>query len=363
MLLVLCGRVVVVNQGHAMATNTSTKPNQKSVSFNTSRTKNIKRLLLFAFVFALLGGGYFLYRSFAATTSTAVYGADYFGVSRGNLQWMDDATRRAKIDELKSIGVRWLRIDIMWSNIQYDGPASYNWTAFDKLVDDLNARGIKIMADITYTPPWALPSGVSVPIDEANKAVWEHYGPRNASDYSKFARAVAKHYKGKIDYFEIWNEANNYDYYLPKPDVAKYSAMLRGSYTVIKEENPNAIVISSGLAPYGEPGQVSSDGRLINPVTFLQRMYQNGVKGHFDALGWHPYNWGSGPPSQQRPWNAWYQMFGTNPSARSVMKANGEDKRIWITEWGYPSLKNSSSVADEALQAQYLKEGYQLAQS
>ena len=83
-----------------------------------------------------------------------------------------------------------------------------------------------------------------------------------------------------------------------------------------------------------------SDAQHMNPLNFLEQMYANGARTSMDAVGWHPYNfpWGL----RFFTWSAWSQMYATSPSARSIMKANGDGKKkIWVTEWGAPTGTSS----------------------
>jgi len=93
----------------------------------------------------------------------------------------------------------------------------------------------------------------------------------------------------------------------------------------------SAFVISGGLAP------AATDGTNYSPTSFLAAMYAHGVKGSFDALGYHPYSFPAVPDTYE-PWSAWSQMTQTRPSIRSIMTKNGDSgKPIWITEFGAPS--------------------------
>jgi hypothetical protein len=93
----------------------------------------------------------------------------------------------------------------------------------------------------------------------------------------------------------------------------------------------------------------------MNPVTFLQRMYAAGAGGHFDALGWHPYEWGGGV--RYHPMSAWSQLVETPTSARSVMIAHGDGaKQIWGTEYGGPTFGGGIS---EGAQAQLVTTAYE----
>jgi hypothetical protein len=143
---------------------------------------------------------------------------------------------------------------------------------------------------------------------------------------------VAARYKPKgVGIFEIWNEPNNAIFWQPKPNPAAYTADLVAAYAAIKRVDPSAFVISGGLAP--EP----NDGTNISAIDFLKAMYADGAKGHFDALGFHPYSFPALPDTYEQ-WSAWSQMAQTDPSIRSVMTSNGDSgKSIWITEFGAPS--------------------------
>lgn len=316
---------------------------------------NKTQLLLLVAI--IIGTGYFIYHSLAVTTSATVTGKDYLGISSGgNLQWQSQAQIKDRLDKIRDSGARWLRFDIAWSNIQSSGPNSYNWTAFDFVVDQANARGIKILGTIDYTPVWARPSGTD-----------SHYPPTNPNDYAKFAATAAAHYAPKgVHYWEIWNEPNQgSQFWKPKANPAAYTALLKATYPKIKQADPNGIVISGGLSPCGKYGDWCDSGKRENPVSFLEQMYANGAAGFFDAVGWHPYAGGAYPAGTVADWSAWYQMYGSVnpafPNARSLMSARGDTaKKIWMTEFGYCTNCNDSRSVTESQQAVNLTTAYSL---
>jgi hypothetical protein len=113
-------------------------------------------------------------------------------------------------------------------------------------------------------------------------------------------------------------------------------------------------VVSGGLSP-----ATNGDGN-IDPRTFLQAMYANGAKGYFDALGHHPYCFPAAPGDAEN-WSAWYQMYGTSTSLRGTMVANGDGgKKIWATEFGYPTNGPAGTYVSEATHAQHIKAAYEL---
>src|SRR5207248_98801 len=209
-------------------------------------------------------------------------------------------------------------------------------------------------ATIAHTPTWARPSTCNT----SDKCV-----PANNADYGNFCGAAARHYLPMgVHYWEVWNEPNLTAFFQPKPDVVKYVGMLKACYTAIKAVDPSATVVTGGTSPAGSyNAPCSSACSNVNGINWLEGIYANGGKGYFDAVGHHPYSFPS-PPSTVAGWSAWYQMFGTSPSLRSVMVANGDgDKKIWGTEWGAPTNGPAGSgFVSESTQAAQVTEAYTL---
>jgi hypothetical protein len=94
---------------------------------------------------------------------------------------------------------------------------------------------------------------------------------------------------------------------------------------------------------------VTYQNLTLNPVTFVDEMYQNGAQGYFDALSFHPYQYTT-PFSQgaYNPNNPIVQLADIH----DLMVANGDSgKLIWASEYGEPT-----SVAGEANQAAYTQD-------
>ena len=90
--------------------------------------------------------------------------------------------------------------------------------------------------------------------------------------------------------WQVWNEANFF--YFTYPVVpADYVRLLKASHQVIKQEDPGAKVMLSGL--YGSPP--SQPKRAMKSWQFLEKLYDLGAKGYFDSVAIHPYT----PDTQQ----------------------------------------------------------------
>jgi hypothetical protein len=253
----------------------------------------------------------------------------------------DTASQQAAaLANMKSIGLSWVRADADWSWLEPE-QGTFNWAPLDQEVQSIEAAGMNADLIIDDTPPWA-----------RNSAADQLWGePASASAYATFAGEVAARYGPMgVKTYEIWNEENTQLFWYPAPNPSLYTSMLKDAYAAIKAVEPNATVLSGGLAPAADDG--AGD---IAPIEFLQDMYADGAQGSFDALGDHAYSYPTLPDTEE-PYSGWSQMDQTSPSLRSVMVANGDgNKQIWITEIGAPSAGpdgvGTAAQAEEVTQA------------
>jgi hypothetical protein len=279
----------------------------------------------------------------ATTTTTTQAPASglnqHYGVSLGgSIQYVSAAEMNHRLDDVAAMGAGWIRFDLQWTNIE-PSKGTWSWTAHDGVVNAANARGLHVLGDLTDAPGWA------------NGGNGWNYAPTadHIQDYADFCAQTVKHYSAMgVTTYEVWNEPNISGFFMPAPNVAQYTSMLKACYAAAKAAVPSVTILSAGLSPVGSyPNGDPSNPQNINPVKFLEGMYANGAHGSFDALGFHPYTYPA-LPTGTNPANAWYQMAGTSPSLRSLMAANGDSSlQIWGTEFGRPSA-NGSGFTEQA---------------
>jgi polysaccharide biosynthesis protein PslG len=256
------------------------------------------------------------------TTTTSPSNSTLFGVSAPGLLGASPAQVTAAVNNMASIGLRWVRADADWAGIQPTSASSFDWSATDEIVKAAAAAGMSVELIIDDSPAWANGSGSAGTFTQ----------PSSATAFATFAGDVAAHYGPMgVHAYEIWNEPNWHQFWLPAPNPSFYTSMLKDSYASIKAVQPGSTVISGGLAP------ASTNGSDYSPIDFLTAMYADGAAGSFDAVGYHAYSYPALAGTYET-WSAWSQIDQTSPSIRSVMGANGDGlKQIWITEVGAPS--------------------------
>ncbi len=288
-----------------------------------------KRLLLVICVLALIP-----VRSAAAAPRSF----SPFGVASHPL-WSNrgEADVERELDAMAAAGVRWNRFDVGWVSFEpRKGEFSSWWFArLDRVVKACLDRGIEPQFVIISTPGWA----------NDNRG-WT-YPPARPSDISGFVRALAFRYRGRVRYFEVWNEPDVATYWRPSPDATAYVQMLKAAHAAAKEANPESVIISGGL--------------LGNDLDFVQRMYDAGAKGYFDLLGLHLYPGHSGPYQPHDPYNivnARWNFYGI-PGLRAKLESNGDaGKNIWISEFGWQTSLAGQWPVSEATQALYIGQSY-----
>ena len=68
-------------------------------------------------------------------------------------------------------------------------------------------------------------------------------------------------------------------------DPVFYTRMLQAAYPAIKAADPEAVVVGGVVLAAYTAGSIA-----INPSDLVATMYENGAKGYFDAISYHPYH-------------------------------------------------------------------------
>lgn len=268
-----------------------------------------------------------------------------------DLQYLTGAALNTRLDEYAALGVQWARFQVIWASVQRFGPASYDWGPTDALIDGLQQRGIKPLAVLGTSPPWAKRApGCNV----------DTCAPTDAAQFGAFAKVTATRYAGRIAAWEVWNEPNMQQFYQPQPDPVGYTALLKSAHSAVKAADPRATVVTGGLAPAITIRNGVGAVRTLHPVDFLQTIYNQGGQGSFDAVGWHPYSY-SAMPGGNDGGSAWAQMSTAPVSVRSLMTKYGDSvKKIWATEFGAHTDPIGEGYLTEARHAEYMASGMEL---
>ena len=195
----------------------------------------------------------------------------------------------------------------------------WHWEYPDFVVRTAEYYGLDLIVRLDGLPAWA-----------TELAIGEVAPPDDLDDYAAFVAAVAQRYQGQIRGYIIWNEPNlAREWGGRPPDPAAYTELLHRAYEAIKAADPEATVVSAGLASTNHQTAEAIDDRV-----FLEAMYQARAEAYFDALCAHPYGFAY-PPDDPRGAHDGLNLARLL-DLREIMEAHGDgDKSIWVTELGW----------------------------
>jgi hypothetical protein len=296
-----------------------------------------------------------------ATMLSPDFGAQAF------LWWRPEVSSR-DLMLMQEGGFNWVKQAFAWETIEGHGKGQFDWAIADRVVSEVNGSGLKLLARLSSDP------------DLTN--FWAGHPPGNAANFADFAFALASRYncqagsRGCIQAYQIWNEPNlAREWGGNRPNPAQYIEFLRLAYAAIKRANPNAIVISAGMAPTGDNSNLAMPDDL-----FYEEMYK-AMGGNsnccFDMLGVHGAGFAAPPeldPAEaaSNPKYGGYRFFAFRhvEDIRAIMvRYNDANKKIVLLEFGWtfdpvnPSYKwhGADAGIDQRVQAEYLRGAYQFA--
>ena len=261
-----------------------------------------------------------------------------------------DATRAAAFADLKSLGVKALRVNLRWYDVapspesatkpSFDAadPTSYNWGGYGATIDQAKALGWKvIVSPSSAVPKWATATG----LDTVTRP--------KVDEFKLFAQAAARRFGGPTVMWSIWNEPNLPTYLKPQLVGGKAvggklyrELFLAGREGIRAGGQPNAPVLFGETTNSGR----STDGRLP-PLAFLRDALCLSSKYKFDktcgkltldGVTHHPYQFTLG---KVQPDDVNYTVLSRLPSfLDKAAKAGAVNSGllVYLTEFGVQSL-------------------------
>ena len=264
-------------------------------------------------------------------------------------------------------GFHWIRQQFPWEDIEIAAKGDYvdpkwgvnTWDKYDRIVSLAEKHGLQIIARLDAPPAWSRAMG--------NAPGWTMAPPDNLNDYGDFVYAVVSRYKGRIRYYQIWNEPNIYPEWGDQPaDPAGFVKLLQVAYRRAKEADPDCVVICAGLAQTTEETPREFEPRNMSDLLYLEEMYLAGAQGHFDVMGAQVYGLLTGPYDRRVSRDR--SNFARVQLLREIMVRHGDaDKPIWATEVGWNALPEDFAGppiygrVSEHYQALYAAQAYERA--
>jgi len=298
-----------------------------------------------------------VFAAFALLTAVLPAGASAAQTTavQAHLLWAryDSADVNRQLDEAKRAGAGMVRVDLGWGSLEHERNGEYSgWylAKIDHVVNQAEARGIKVLFTFWETPCWA--STAPETLKQGCAGAWwdrgvQRYPPADPADYGDALAFLADRYGRRVAAWEIWNEPNH-DHFLKASDkVSSYAALVKAAYPAAKAADPGSTIVAGSLA--------DAD------YEFTEALYAHGVKGNFDAWSVHPYSEDRSPLDPGISGWEKKSFVGGVPRVRDAMLRRGDDKPIWLTEFGWSTCtvrglpQTYRNCVDPEVQAAYLQ--------
>ncbi len=208
-------------------------------------------------------------------------------------------------------GINWVRDRLRWDEMetargQFAGPTRYDASARAQ-----SAAGLRSLQVIHLSPTWANPEAKRFPL--------------NLRDAYRFYRAMARRWRGQVQAFEPWNEADI--------DVfgghtgAEIATLQKAAWFGLKAGNPEIVVCQNVFA--------------VNQRAILDDFAANQPAAFFDTFNLHHY-----------------VPFDAYPKVYADFRVVSAGKPLWVTEcsvpvkWSGDERLKEPSPADLRLQAE-----------
>lgn len=286
------------------------------------------------------------------------------GFAFGVVAFADGDSAAEIAEQAGALGMEWVKVNVRWRDLE-PTQGEILFDDLDAVVDALDGANLNILLTVSTSPDWARSSSNPIRLSaqerEQGITLEEEGPPDDFAVFASFVGALAERYAGRVDAYQIWNEPNlarewNTGEYNISPEP--YVALLSEAYTAIKASDPDALVITAGLAPTGYNDGINA----IDDRVYLRGMYDNGVVEVSDAIAAHPGGWANPPDAECCDQPAGVETHYENPvfffkdtltDYREIMVDNDDERPIWVTKFGWGTGEGGNPPSQEHVFIRY----------
>ncbi|MDD3953076.1 MAG: beta-galactosidase [Lentisphaeria bacterium] len=212
-------------------------------------------------------------------------------------------------DLLANAGIKWARCQTGWARCEkVKGKYTFDW--LDSVVEQLLKRGIKPWFNVGYGNPLYMNNTFS---EAAVGCVPLYYGKETILAWQNYIKALAAHFKGKIKYFEIWNEPDIANFWQPESSNPEdYARLIEMTSDMIRSEIPEARIGACNSSRFG---------------SFAVRLLRSGIARTLNFYCFHAY--------AVQPELNYAQVIAM--IRRTLDENGGKHVEIWQGEAGFAS--------------------------
>ncbi|HLV34160.1 MAG TPA: hypothetical protein VKY59_03555 [Spirillospora sp.] len=273
--------------------------------------------------------------SISIVSETAETAASYIRspcLGINHISLAEEPTSEERYARALALGTGWNRWPLYWNRVERT-PGEYDWSAYDRLVGDDLAHGLRINAILLGRPTFAADGerikGLQQPIFADGSDYPEPDKPINPDNlWANFVYAAVNRYRPGgvlaqsegwpedwgVHVWEIWNEPD-YDSFW-QGGINEYARLLKVAYIVAKQADPDTTVMFGGLLYPTEDNWLA---RVLK--IYANDPLREQFNWYMDQVAVHNYSY---------PWRSgWLTLY-----VRQTLSANNLRRPIWLNESG-----------------------------
>ena len=220
-----------------------------------------------------------------------------------------------------------VRLPVEWKTIEATR-GTYDFSQYDTVLNRLADERFTIIVQFSGVPKWAADTHGDTRCEgylhDTDSDRWCGVLPQYRADMQRVAQAIVKRYP-YIRQYEFWNEPELFPYV--GADVGDYLNLLYPFYESVKAVDPTIQVAATTLAGWDYVGWLYN---VVDAYHDKQRP--------FDAIAYHPYNFGSAVGDDGRIMPILYPRI-VELHNNMVARDDG-NKPLWLTEVGWQQNEN-----------------------
>ncbi|MRR54300.1 MAG: hypothetical protein EG822_07295 [Deltaproteobacteria bacterium] len=185
---------------------------------------------------------------------------------------------------------------------------AWKFQNLDRLVALAEKNGVEVLIPLGLSPKWAS----ARPDEKSSYSPGFAAEPENLDDWRNYVRKVGSRYKGRVRYYEIWNEPNLPGFY--SGTVEQMIILTKEASRILKDIDSTIILVSPSATD------------VNNGTGWLDKFLAKGGGKYVDVIGYHFYV-SPAPPEE---------MIPLINKVKHIMTKHGlSEKPLWNTEVGW----------------------------
>ena len=196
----------------------------------------------------------------------------------------------------------------------------FEWGKYDRSADAAQAHGLEVCQVFHNIAGWARADGA------------HNRYPDDLRDAYQFCRAAALHFHGRVQTWEVWNEADIREFSPETGDA--YAAFLKAAYLGFKSGDPGVKVTQVSLA--------------LGAGLFEEALFENGSAAYLDIFNYHIYDQPANYPGRAQ---GHFDLMD---------RYRVPEVPVWLTEAGIAlkAVSGTLTEADRRRQAEFIPKSY-----